>query len=258
MRRRIAIIDADGIVYANCLKGQVSLDGDLLAILTPEFVYAEVMRQLDNLIDAAKCEDAYIVLSDRHNFRYDIMPSYKANRKDKKRPVLLDALRALLVEKAPYKTMLIKGLEADDVCAIISGQLRLTHDIQPIIVSPDKDLLQVPGITVQPSLSKGKTIYTEHIITVADGDRWHIMQTLMGDTADGYAGCPGVGYVKAAKLCAENPDPADRWLAVVAAFEEKGLTEEDALLQARVARMTRLSDWNADKKEVILWQPPRK
>lgn len=42
---------------------------------------------------------------------------------------------------------------------------------------------------------------------------------------------------------------------VVKIFESKGLTEEDALRQARVARILRASDYNKKKKEVILWNP---
>jgi DNA polymerase-1 len=43
---------------------------------------------------------------------------------------------------------------------------------------------------------------------------------------------------------------------VVAAFESKGLTEEDALVQARVARICRASDYDFKTKEVKLWNPP--
>ena len=41
------------------------------------------------------------------------------------------------------------------------------------------------------------------------------------------------------------------------AFEKKGLTEDDALLQARVARILRASDYDFKKKEPIMWTPVR-
>ena len=48
------------------------------------------------------------------------------------------------------------------------------------------------------------------------------------------------------------------WQSVVELFESKGFTEEDALLQARVARILRYEDYDFEKKEVILWTPTQK
>ena len=46
------------------------------------------------------------------------------------------------------------------------------------------------------------------------------------------------------------------WDAVVEAFTFKaGLTEADALKQARLARILRWSDWNSETKTPILWSP---
>ena len=39
----------------------------------------------------------------------------------------------------------------------------------------------------------------------------------------------------------------------MAAFEKKGLTESDALVQARVARILRASDYDFAAKKPILW-----
>jgi DNA polymerase-1 len=83
-----------------------------------------------------------------------------------------------------------------------------------------------------------------------------MFQTLVGDTSDGYKGCPGVGKVKAEKLlidAMENGVPL--WTVVKAQYEAKDLTEADALTQARLARILRWSDWDNEKKEPILWTP---
>jgi DNA polymerase-1 len=42
---------------------------------------------------------------------------------------------------------------------------------------------------------------------------------------------------------------------VVAAYEKAGLTEEDAIVQARVARILRYEEFNQKKEEVLLWNP---
>jgi len=41
----------------------------------------------------------------------------------------------------------------------------------------------------------------------------------------------------------------------VAAFESRGLTEEDALIQARVARILRADDYDFKESQPILWSP---
>ncbi|NBS69172.1 hypothetical protein EBT31_09700 [bacterium] len=45
------------------------------------------------------------------------------------------------------------------------------------------------------------------------------------------------------------------WETVVQTFEERGMTEEDALLNARLARILQYTDYNFDTDEPILWTP---
>ena len=49
--------------------------------------------------------------------------------------------------------------------------------------------------------------------------------------------------------------PRPHWGAVEQAFIKAGLTKDDALTQARLARILRWSDWDAEKGEPILWKP---
>ena len=88
-------------------------------------------------------------------------------------------------------------------------------------------------------------------ISKEEADYNHLYQTLIGDTADNYKGCPGIGSVGAHKILDESPT----WEAVVAAFEKKGLDEEEALLQARVARILRAEDYDFKKKVPKMWTP---
>ena len=45
------------------------------------------------------------------------------------------------------------------------------------------------------------------------------------------------------------------WKTVVKTFEEKDMTEEDALVNARLARILTVDDYDSEKKEPILWTP---
>jgi DNA polymerase-1 len=124
-----------------------------------------------------------------------------------------------------------------------------------IIVSDDKDMKTIPGLLYR----QGELIE----VTEADADYWHMYQTLIGDSADGYAGLPGCGPKTAEKIlnfkdgeqyCTWTGHTA--WRVVVEAFEAKGLTADDTLLQARLARILRNSDFDPITKKVKLWTPP--
>ena len=93
-------------------------------------------------------------------------------------------------------------------------------------------------------------------------------QTLTGDATDGYKGCPSVGAVGAKKILddalalAKSNDHEKfnnwyMWIAVVKAFEKAGLGEEEALVQARVARILRTPEYDHKKRKVKLWSPPK-
>ena len=90
-------------------------------------------------------------------------------------------------------------------------------------------------------------------ISEEEGAKWHLIQTMAGDNTDGYAGVPGIGVKKAEKIFEEK---GYTWQAVVETFVEKELTEEDALVNARLARILQTSDYDHKTKEPILWTPP--
>ena len=249
--KRIGLVDADGILYAAALDGQVVVDGEPLQLLDDEEIFKRCLERIEAQTDMlGDCPQVFICLSDRVNFRKSILPSYKGNRKGSARPVRLDALRAMIVERdILFPVFLISGLEADDVCGIMSTKFQ-EDGYEACILSPDKDMLTIPGMSLTP---KGEL----SIITQERADREHLYQALIGDTTDNYKGCPGIGPVKADRLldAVEMFPGEDVWDFIVSAFEDAGLTEEDALVQARVARILRVSDWDFEKKEVILWTP---
>lgn len=130
-------------------------------------------------------------------------------------------------------------LEADDVMGILStkspGKFAIWTD--------DKDLQTIPGEL----WLKGEKMD----VTEVEADYFHMYQTLVGDTVDNYGGCPSVGAITAERLLAEGI----WWPAILAAYKAKGLTEDDALVQARCARILRAEDYDFNKKEPILWTP---
>ena len=119
-----------------------------------------------------------------------------------------------------------------------------------VIVSEDKDLLTVPGLHWN---LKTKELYT---LSEKEADFNFFSQTLTGDTVDNYKGCPAVGKVTAEKLLrSANTKGEDLWQTVVTRYEKAGLKEQDAILNARMARILRKCEYNRTTEEVKLWSP---
>jgi len=213
--------------------------------------WAEVTPRIDaevaRLKDILKAEKVIVCLScpTEENFRLRVLPSYKGTRDYSKRPVYLGAVKDYL--EANYPSYRRPSLEADDIMGILSTHPKLVPG-RKVIVSEDKDMQTIPGWLFNPNKDTTKP----RLISVEMADRYHLYQTLIGDATDGYSGCPGCGPVKAERVFDTN---GASWATVLSVYEATGLTEEDALVQARVARILRASDYNFKRKEVILWTP---
>ncbi len=240
----------------------ILIDGDILAYRTAAAVeYAvcwdadqdlwsltadarEAKQRIDLEIVALKqrleADKVLIAFSDAKNFRKEVLPTYKWNRKATRKPTILPELRDYCINT--YPTRVIPRLEADDVLGILGTSRTLKGT--KIIVSEDKDLLQIPGYVYRPSED------TVHKISKQKADRWFFTQVLTGDSTDGYTGLPGCGPKTAEKIL-----QVGCWGEVVEAYENKGLNENEALTQARVARILRASDFNLRTNKVKLWAP---
>lgn len=206
-------------------------------------------RLLDEVATRLKATRIIICLTDTENFRYGVYPDYKGNRKGTRKPSTLSAVKDHFAVN--HDTYQRPGLEADDCMGILSTHPTLIKG-KKVIVSSDKDMQTIPGFLYNPD--KDKEIRK---ISKAAADRYFMMQTITGDPTDGYPGCPGVG--PKSKFVAELDEtdcPKAMWKIVVAAYASKGMTEADALVQARCARILRASDWSFQEKRVRLWSPP--
>lgn len=248
------LIDGDPIAYQAAFANEQRIDwGDGEPTVTHDetAALADVDLYIEKLRGDLGVKDVIVALSvaTQTGWRRPILPTYKANRAKAHKPLALEPCRQLLLKR--WKAYIRPTLEADDVLGILATHRTLVKG-EKIVVSIDKDLRQVPGRIYNPR--------SEEMVEVSeeDGDYLHMLQTLTGDTVDGYTGLPGIGPVKAAKLLGERDVPLLQWWAhVVAAYEAKGLTEDDALVQARVARVCRAEDYDFKKKEVRLWTPPK-
>jgi DNA polymerase-1 len=234
------LCDADFIVYKACAAAETEVDfGDDVILVTSNFsdAYNATKRELTKLQNKFGAFATLILFfSDSENFRKKIMPDYKGHRNRKKPCGYKRVINALRKE---YKVIIKPTLEADDSMGIYS-----TKYPGNIIVSPDKDMKQIPG-----QLYNFDETFT---VSPEEGAKWHLVQALAGDQTDGYSGVPGIGVKRAETLFEQK---GYSWETVVNAFKDKGLTEEEALVNARLARILTVDDYDFTKKRPKLWSP---
>lgn len=246
MGRTVLLIDGDQYLYRACAacESETRWDDENHVLASNEVeAWDTVQGSMKKIFDHFGTKDHVLAFGQGECFRKQVDPSYKMNRVGQRKPLCFSAVRSKMQDA--YNCVSFDGLEADDVMGILSTKPAAQQAYDRIIVARDKDMKTIPG-----KLWDGSKFY---VITEAQADYWHLYQTLVGDNADGFKGCPGIGPKKAEALLA---DPTWRWNTVVNAFVKAGLTADDALRQARLARILRWSDWDSEKKEPILWTPP--
>ena len=245
MKRRL-LIDGDILAYKAATLAEVDTKWeDGLWTLHADENYAKSLlhNEIETLKENLETSSIIIALTDSKNFRKDVLPSYKDNRKQRRKHLVLGALREHL--RKQYKAIVVPTLEADDVIGILATK---PTDEQRIICSLDKDFKQIPSYLSQ----DGKTVVLRK---KKECDWWHLIQTLTGDSTDGYYGCPSVGIVTAKKILKNRRQSVNKmWDLVVDTYKKNGLTKEDALQQAQVARILRHGDYNKQTGEVNLWK----
>tara|TARA_R100000781_G_scaffold1255_1_gene2033 strand:- start:395 stop:1165 length:771 start_codon:yes stop_codon:yes gene_type:complete len=235
------LIDADFIVYKSCAAAETEIDwGNDVILVTSKF--SDAMQAVNREIEKIKTKfmwdipEIVLFFSDSINFRKEILPEYKGHRNRKKPCGYRRVINAL---KEKHKVIIMPTLEADDAMGIYA-----TKNPGGTICSPDKDMRQIPG-----------NLYNMDDFTQIEpneGAKWHLIQSCSGDQTDGYSGCPGIGIKRATTIF---EDKGYSWKTVVGMFEDKDLTEDDALTNARLARILTVDDYDFEKRKPIPWTP---
>ena len=255
MARKLLLIDGDQFVFTAAVAIEQETrwdDSNHVLYANPELAWVNFESMLNRIFQRFDTTDHVLTFSSPDNFRYGVDETYKSARKGTRKPMCY----ALVRERADeaYKTLIMPGLEADDIMGILATK---PGTAERIIVSQDKDMKTIPS-----TIWTGKDLLH---VSEEEADYNHLYQTLIGDATDSVKGCPGIGPVKAAKLLEAMPEgPIDpeitrvQWLwdnAVRPAYEKAKLTEEQALQQARLVRILRWTDWDVENKKPILWTP---
>jgi len=271
----VALIDADTLAYTACLateQQECIMERDLYTeeeykellnnenydeanncIWTNniELAYSKALDKLDKILGKTGCQTCELHFTGgRDNFRYKVLPDYKANRIGMRAPTGLRELKAKLLEN--FEGTISTSWEADDIVVC----KKMNEPNKYIMVAVDKDLLySVEGCHFNYYESSKYNIDMKfQTVDANTAMRWAYIQCLIGDTIDNIKGIKGIGPKKAEKIFAGCSTHADYWYAVVNAFEEDGKGLMEAIETMRLVNMYQLEI--VDNEYVIkLWKP---
>lgn len=143
-------------------------------------------------------------------FRHEAFPPYKAQREATPEDIKLSVPHIQDILRAMHIPILqVDGFEADDVIGTLATKAA-EQGIETYMLTPDKDYGQLirPNVYMfRPRHGGGYDKIGEKEIQskygIAKADQVIELLALMGDSADNYPGCPGVGEKTAVKLIKE-------------------------------------------------------
>lgn len=281
--RGVLVMDGDWLVYQAMAASEVETDwGD--DMWTLECNHAKAWSILcDSVKSYASRKKAWngapIVLcfTSDVNWRKDVLPTYKENRKKTRKPVGYRDFLERAFASTDWVSIREDRLEGDDVMGILGSGAKEFGFGKAVLVSCDKDFKTIPDCdflwcTTGQILSHSK----------AEADYWHTFQMIKGDITDGYTGIGGWGDTAAEFL--EAPfkvvltekelksgknkgqivtqwvkQPLEEgdtlWDAIVSIGAKAGMTPQDIIVQGQVARILRFEEYNFIDKEIYHWEP---
>ena len=148
-------------------------------------------------------------------FRHKTFDGYKGNRKGmpeelrEQMPLLKEVLQTMQISIFEKE-----GYEADDILGTLSA-LAEQNGVVPVVVSGDRDLLQIAGenLKVRIPKTKGGRTETEDYYAADVVEKYGVTPTefidvkaLMGDASDNIPGVPGIGEKTAVKIIQQYHD----------------------------------------------------
>lgn len=258
----LALIDLDGMIYACgaiAEKVYYVLDNVRFDFKREANAYAEAhdldkadietdvdVQPVGNAINALKmtveacirdagCDvgELYLSPEGNANFRFELYPEYKANRKNAHKPAHYKALRNYAVKH--MGATVCDNIEADDELNIRANELT-AQGKGWVIVTVDKDLNQIPGLHYD---WRKKKLFD---VTTDEARLCLYTQVLTGDSVDNIKGCPNIGPAKAAKALKHADGDEEllevcKWLYIQAYDGDEAEAMKQLKLNIRLIRM---------------------
>jgi len=162
---------------------QTAPDEDMVRHMILNSLRMYRMRFCDEYGELILCYDS------KHYWRRDYYPEYKHSRKKGREKStndwdaifeVLNAVKAELKEFFPYKFLEVYGAEADDIIAVLVGELEFDNG-KTLILSGDKDFIQLQKFRNVTQYSP----ITKKFVNGIDPDIYLSEHVLKGDSSDG-------------------------------------------------------------------------
>lgn len=242
----LLVVDIESYIYRACTACKTLIqDQKNKFIYTESYDLRKGMDYIANFIEDLKARfltnEVILVVGDQNNWRKQYYPDYKANRKDKEKPVMYEIILNELYNN--YEVVSLPNLEADDTCRMIYEDNK-GYPVRKLLVSIDKDFHSFPCELYDPLHDK------EFVINQAEADYNLMKQIIMGDKADNIQGLEGYGEVKTTKFLEDEPRTLED---VKQLFREKGQLE-DFKVNLNLVSMVSLNRYNFSTGEVKVLQ----
>jgi len=162
---------------------QTAPDEDMVRHMILNSLRMYRMRFCDEYGELILCYDS------KHYWRRDYYPEYKHSRKKGRESStndwdaifeVLNAIKAEIKEFFPYKFLEVYGAEADDIIAVLAGELEFDNG-KTLILSGDKDFIQLQKFRNVTQYSP----ITKKFVNGVDPDIYLSEHVLKGDSSDG-------------------------------------------------------------------------
>ncbi|QHJ79938.1 MAG: hypothetical protein [Caudoviricetes sp.] len=280
----VLVMDGDWLVFQAMAASEVETDwGDDTWTLECDHgkawsILIDSIKSYASRKKAWNGADIILAFTDSINWRKELVdPTYKENRKASRKPVGYRAFLQRVWACEDFTSILEPKLEGDDVMGIIGSGATHFNYKKAVLVSCDKDFKTIPDCDFL-WCTTGNIL----VQNLESANYWHLFQTIKGDITDGYSGISGWGdtaegflkepfieeqYEHEFKSGARKGTIELRWKkrpleegetlwdAIVSIGAKAGMTEDEVIAQARMARILRANDYNWVDKEIYLWEP---
>jgi 5'-3' exonuclease len=243
---KIVLFDADSLVYQSIYKvisfgeiremiesGKLRFEIEMEILQRGYDRFEKISFDIINEIEEhfAVEKTMYFFTKCKRNFRKEIDPEYKANRKKPNR--WITELRNYLI-KYLDNSFAHDEYEADD---LIYYNSQLIDQSEYIICSIDKDLKQIPGIHFDYYQLKQYTEDGEEykvrkgfkIMNNTDCENLLCELLLTGDSCDNIKGVKGIGEIKAKKIIYSKNSIYGKFRAICEAYKNESDTWKEKL-----------------------------
>lgn len=144
------------------------------------------------------------------SFRHELAPTYKANRPEHEAPLHHQIkLACEQLDADGFPIWSVRGFEADDIIASATAKALETPDATVLVVTSDKDLLQLVSPRVRVMQARDGSVFDEAAVVAkftVRPDQIRDFLTLVGDASDNIKGAHRIGPKTAGELLQKYGD----------------------------------------------------